>query len=116
FLLCIPTLQFRQTPYLGVHETGSRPASQVAVARPQAGEQPSTLSQGQTYQSPAYQSGPKPTYQPNYAPSAPSVGPCAENGSCYGDLSNLTGRPKTVLVRGYFRKNGTYVRGHYRSH
>lgn len=25
FLLCIPTLQFRQTPYLGVHETGSRP-------------------------------------------------------------------------------------------
>src|SRR5690606_20245726 len=27
FRLCIPTLQFRQTPYLGVHETGSRPAS-----------------------------------------------------------------------------------------
>jgi hypothetical protein len=25
FLLRIPTLQFRQTPYLGVHETGSRP-------------------------------------------------------------------------------------------
>src|SRR5690606_31570424 len=25
FLLCIPTLQFRQTPYLDVHETGSRP-------------------------------------------------------------------------------------------
>jgi hypothetical protein len=35
FRLCIPTLQFRQTPYLGVHETGSRPifmsAEQVAT-------------------------------------------------------------------------------------
>jgi hypothetical protein len=40
---------------------------------------------------------------------------CAENGSCYGDTSVLTGRPKTVAVSGYFRSNGTYVRGHYRS-
>jgi hypothetical protein len=40
---------------------------------------------------------------------------CAENGSCYGDTSVLTGRPKTVAVDGYFRSNGTYVRGHYRS-
>lgn len=40
---------------------------------------------------------------------------CAENGSCYGDISDLTGRPKTVPVRGYYRKDGTYVRGHYRS-
>lgn len=45
---------------------------------------------------------------------APSVG-CAENGSCYGDLSPLTGRPKTVEVHGYYRKDGTYVRGYYRS-
>ncbi len=40
---------------------------------------------------------------------------CAENGSCYGDISAATGRPKTVTVEGYFRADGTYVRGHYRS-
>lgn len=40
---------------------------------------------------------------------------CAENGSCYGDISVATGRPKTVHVGGYYRKDGTYVRGHYRS-
>lgn len=42
-------------------------------------------------------------------------GPCAENGSCYGDISKITGRSKTVAVRGYYRRDGTYVRGHYRS-
>jgi len=41
--------------------------------------------------------------------------PCAENGSCYGDISAETRRPKTVRVRGYYRSDGTYVRGHYRS-
>ncbi|EGR2254744.1 hypothetical protein DZF84_24805, partial [Vibrio parahaemolyticus] len=40
---------------------------------------------------------------------------CAENGSCYGDISSGTGRAKTVHVKGYYRKDGTYVRGHYRS-
>jgi len=40
--------------------------------------------------------------------------PCVENGSCYGDL-NASGVPKTVGVRGYYRKDGTYVRGYYRS-
>jgi len=39
----------------------------------------------------------------------------AENGSYYGEISTDTGRPKTVHVRGYFRKDGTYVRSHYRS-
>jgi hypothetical protein len=39
---------------------------------------------------------------------------CAENGSCYGD-PNANGVPKTVHVNGYYRKDGTYVRGHYRS-
>gem|GEM_PF-2640957 len=39
----------------------------------------------------------------------------AENGSYYGQISEHTGRPKTVYVRGYFRKDGTYVRSHYRS-
>ena len=32
FRLCIPTLQFRQTPYLGVHETGSR--AELAASLP----------------------------------------------------------------------------------
>lgn len=41
--------------------------------------------------------------------------PCAENGSCYGDLSTYNGLPKTVHVEGYYRSDGTYVRGHYRS-
>jgi hypothetical protein len=40
---------------------------------------------------------------------------CAENGSCYGDTSAATGNPKTVHVNGYYRRDGTYVRGHYRS-
>ena len=39
----------------------------------------------------------------------------AENGSYYGEISEATGRPKTVPVRGYYRTDGTYVRGHYRS-
>ncbi len=38
----------------------------------------------------------------------------AENGSYYGQ-PNAVGVPKTVHVNGYFRKDGTYVRGHYRS-
>ena len=39
----------------------------------------------------------------------------AENGSYYGQVSTNTGRPKTVYVRGYYRRDGTYVRAHYRS-
>lgn len=42
---------------------------------------------------------------------APDV---AENGSYAGQL-NANGVPKTVHVNGYYRKDGTYVRGHYRS-
>jgi hypothetical protein len=42
-------------------------------------------------------------------------GGCAENGSCYGDISRFNGQPKTNYVNGYYRSNGTYVRGHYRS-
>ncbi len=42
-------------------------------------------------------------------------GACAENGSCYGDISDVTGLPKTTHVNGYYRRDGTYVRGHYRS-
>ena len=35
---------------------------------------------------------------------------CAENGSCYGDISAITGRPKTINVGAYVRKDGTFVR------
>jgi hypothetical protein len=46
----------------------------------------------------------------------PAASPlCAENGSCYGDISARTGLPKTVPVHGYYRANGTYVQGYYRS-
>jgi len=48
-------------------------------------------------------------------PSSVSSPLCAENGSCYGDISEATGRGKTVSVSGYTRADGTYVRGHYRS-
>lgn len=41
-------------------------------------------------------------------------GQAGENGSYYGQL-NANGVPKTVAVKGYYRKDGTYVRGHYRS-
>lgn len=49
------------------------------------------------------------TQSSRYAPG------CAENGSCYGDISDITGRPKTTYVQGYYRADGTPVRGHYRS-
>ena len=48
-------------------------------------------------------------------PASNAARPCAENGSCYGDVSAYTGRPKTVAVQGHYRKDGTYVRSHYRS-
>ena len=55
------------------------------------------------------------TPQPNVpTPTASGTSLCAENGSCYGDL-NANGVAKTVHVNGYYRKDGTYVRGHYRS-
>ena len=61
--------------------------------------------------------------EPTLAPAAPSYASetgaarmgCGENGSCYGDISAATGRPRTVYVRGYTRRDGTYVRSHYRS-
>jgi hypothetical protein len=57
---------------------------------------------------------------PSLTGSGPSIEgrnapPVAESGSYYGEISPATGRPKTVHVEGYYRKDGTYVRGHYRS-
>ena len=67
---------------------------------------PSVNTGGRNYSPPSYSLQQQPTY----------AVPCAENGSCYGDISSITGIPKTVSVQGYFRRDGTYVRGHYRSH
>jgi hypothetical protein len=83
----------------------------IDAPTPSAATQP-TSSSGPSYSSsgPSYSSPSAPAYHPpSYSPT------CAENGSCYGDISSITGRPKTTHVHGYFRKNGTYVRGHYRS-
>ncbi len=52
-------------------------------------------------------------YEPAVQPT-PVYGAVAENGSYYGQ-PNVNGVPKTVAVGGYYRKDGTYVRGHYRS-
>ena len=49
------------------------------------------------------------------AKTTPAKPACSESGSCYGDTSAATGKPKTVYVPGYYRKDGTYVRGYYRS-
>ena len=61
-------------------------------------------------------SPPQAVLPPAQQPSGPAYAPgCAENGSCYGDISSVNGMPKTNHVNGYFRRDGTYVRGHYRS-
>jgi hypothetical protein len=39
----------------------------------------------------------------------------AENGSYCGEISKRTNRPKNIYVQGYYRKDGKYVRGHYKS-
>lgn len=66
--------------------------------------------------SPEKQSTRAASIQPNQVPIDEYSGRvgCAENGSCYGDL-NSSGVPKEVFVNGYYRSDGTYVRGHYRS-
>jgi hypothetical protein len=49
-------------------------------------------------------------------PTATQVQPwVAENASYYGQISEQTGRPKTVYIGGYYREDGTYVREHFRS-
>lgn len=39
----------------------------------------------------------------------------AENGSHYGQISEVTRLPRTIYVGGYYRRDGTYVRSHFRS-
>ena len=69
----------------------------------------------------SYASVGKTASSPTIAQSAPVSSPiaslpaCSESGSCYGDISAITGLPKTNYVNGYVRKDGTAVRGYYRS-
>lgn len=37
------------------------------------------------------------------------------NDSYYGEISERTHRPKTENIDGYYRQDGSYVKGHYRS-
>jgi hypothetical protein len=41
--------------------------------------------------------------------------PGQRNDSHYGEISERTHRPKTENIDGYYRQDGTYVKGHYRS-
>jgi hypothetical protein len=75
------------------------------------------------YSAPLYVPGVGNVSRPHYSPGAtyepaielpPGYGAVAENGSYYGQ-PNANGVPKTVAVNGYYRKDGTYVRGYYRS-
>ena len=76
------------------HPAPPAPA-QVSPAPVKASVQPAAV---RTYQ-PTWQHAPPPPVR--YAPG------CGENGSCYGDISTLTGRPKTTHVRGYYRSTAT---------
>lgn len=68
------------------------------------------------------EAGPAPSASPpTYAYSAPptpysSPPSKCESVGCYGEISTVTGLPRTTYVHGYFRSNGTYVRPYYRSH
>lgn len=59
---------------------------------------------------------PEPFTRAPLAPPAPqsSSPPCSGMG-CYGQPSSATGRPRTATVRGYTRRDGTYVAPYTRS-
>jgi endonuclease YncB( thermonuclease family) len=66
-----------------------------------------------TSDKPARSYGSTSYFPPSIAPATKPI--VAENGSYYGEISERTGRPKTVYVRNYTRSDGTYVRSHFRS-
>jgi micrococcal nuclease len=107
--------------------TETYPATQATTSRPRVILPPPTYpannsQDAKTTSEPESSSPsikPQPSYRspsyvfPSAAPvSKPSV---AENGSSYGEISQRTGRPKTVYVQSYVRRDGTYVRSHFRS-
>jgi hypothetical protein len=61
-----------------------------------------------------------PNYQKNYQnygnpPINKNPPPVAENGSYKGEPSARTGKSKNTYVKGYSRRDGTHVQGHYKS-
>ncbi len=107
------------------HSTQSVPAVTVSTGSVAYGPQHSaaflalstTRQVGQNSSIPTTASTIAPPSQPAYVGNGQNYSGygCAENGSCYGDISSVNGMPKTVHVNGYYRSDGTYVRGHYRS-
>lgn len=102
--------------------SGSTPTANVVVNAPHsfAPSVDASVSSSTSTSSTIVRSEPSPgnlitAPAPAPAPVPPIGSGCAENGSCYGDISNINGMPKTNHVNGYFRRDGTYVRGHYRS-
>ena len=96
--------------------SGNIPTANVVVSAPLS----STISvdsslTGSTSTSSAFVQPEQRPSNSTLSPSSPIGTGCAENGSCYGDISNINGMPKTNHVNGYLRRDGTYVRGHYRS-
>jgi peptidoglycan hydrolase-like protein with peptidoglycan-binding domain len=63
--------------------------------------------QAQGHAAPSFTS-PAPAYRPH-----PRNAPPATPG--YGEISTITGLPRTQYVQGYTRKDGTFVKPHYRS-
>lgn len=85
---------------------GAAATAIVVTDRPWTKYAPTTSAP--TYQAPRY------SYTPPAASYSGSSSKC-EGVGCYGVMSNVTGLPRTTYVRGYVRKDGTYVQPHYRS-
>jgi micrococcal nuclease len=99
------------------NKTNNAPSAAIAppVPEPTVAAVPSrtyTPSSADSYSTSQQQESSVPYYVPPHTVYQP---PVAENGSYYGQISEGTGRPKTVHVEGYTRRDGTYVREHYRS-
>lgn len=108
-----------ERPHLSVSSQPSATAEHDADERYPCGVENGSVtycdSNGAPIPVPQYQPTYTNYYQSNSAYTTPVYKPSvAENGSYYGQ-PNAWGAPKTVHVRGYYRKDGTYVRGHYRS-
>ena len=96
------------------HRAGCRYLAQSSV--------PMLLTEASARYGPCSVCNPPPPVSGQTAQAAPQSGTTAdgkplvaENGSRYGEISPATGKPKTTYVRGYTRKDGTQVRGYYRS-
>lgn len=96
-------------------------ASVNSATAPAPRSTPTSLDEPQRAAAAMVVAGPAATTRTSSAPpkstaQLPTARPAAtaENGSYFGQ-PNSNGVPKTVAVRGYFRSDGTYVQGHYRS-